>query len=304
MISIVIPTYNRAKLIHRALDSVFAQTYGDWECIVVDDFSQDETKAVVEQYIAQDKRFRYVLNERKKGACGARNTGILHAKGDYISFLDSDDSFVPETLHCQHDEFVKKPSIGMLYSRSLMYAEGIGTFPFGGDFGLQGLIYKEVLQQGYLAQTSVVSARREYLLEVEMFDENLPASQDDDLCFKLAKAYEVGYIDKNLAIMYVDANNRITNIERPAMGWWMLWNKYEDDVLTLCGKETIAYHYKKCIGWFIKARKPMMVLKAMFKVAQYGWNLTFRQWIGVMAFIITGAKSVKVNRKAQKWIEN
>lgn len=304
MFTIVIPTYNRAKLIHRALDSVMAQTYEDWECIVVDDFSQDETKAVVGQYIAQDKRFQYLLNERKKGACGARNTGILHAKGEYISFLDSDDAYVPETLRCQHDAFAANPNVGMVYSRLVEYTEGIGTYPFGGNFGLKGRIYKEVLQQGYLAPTTVVSAKKESLMAVGLFDENLPASQDDDLCFKLSKAYEVGFVDMNLAVVYVDANNRITNIERPAMGWWMLWNKYEDDVLTLCGKETIAYHYKQCIGWFIKARKPMMVLKAMFKVAQYGWNLTFRQWIGVMAFIITGAKSVKVNRKAQKWIEN
>jgi glycosyltransferase involved in cell wall biosynthesis len=283
------------------LDSVLAQTYEEWECIVVDDFSKDDTKAVVEQYVVKDKRFRYVLNERTKGACGARNTGILHAKGEYVSFLDSDDAYVPETLQRQQEAFVVNPNAGMVYSRLTVYEDGVGMYPFGGNFGLQGRIYKEVLSQGYLAPTDVVSARREYLEAVGLFDESLPASQDDDLCFKLAKAYEVGFIDKSLAQFNLDADNRITNYERPAMGWWMLWNKYEQDVLTLCGKQTMAAHYKQCIGWFIKAQKPWLALKAMMKVAKYGWNLTFKQWIGVIAFVVTAGKSAKVNRKVQKW---
>lgn len=302
MVSVVVPTYNRASLIQRALDSILAQTFSNWECIVVDDFSQDDTKSVVEQYVARDKRFRYVLNERQKGACGARNTGILHAKGEYVSFLDSDDAYMPETLWSQYDTFATNPNVGMVYSRLTVYEEGVGLYPFGGNFGLQGCVYKEVLQQGYLAPTDVISARKEYLVAVGLFDESLPASQDDDLCFKLAKAYEVGYIDKNLAIFHLDADNRITNYERPATGWWMLWNKYEQDVLSLCGKQTMAAHYKQCIGWFIKARKPWMALKALMRVAKYGWNLTFKQWIGVSSFILTGGKSAKVRRKALKWL--
>ena len=303
MFTIVIPTYNRAKLIHRALDSVLAQTYKDWECIVVDDHSQDDTKVVVEQYVAKDKRFRYMLNERQKGACGARNTGILHANGEYISFLDSDDAYVPETLQSQHEAFANNPNWGMVYSRLAVYEEGVGMYPFGGNFGLQGSVYKEVLVQGCLAPTIVVSVQRENLIAVGLFEESLPASQDDDLCFKLSKKYEVGYIDKSLAVVYLDADNRISNAERPALGWWLLWNKYEPDVLTLCGKQTMAAHYKQCIGWFIKAQKPRMAMKAMKKVAKYGWNLTCKQWLGVATFILTGGKLTKVNRKALKWME-
>lgn len=285
------------------MDSVLAQSYKDWECIVVDDFSTDNTEEVVSQYIAKDKRFRFVKNERKKGACGARNTGVLHANGEYVSFLDSDDEYVPETLQKQYQVFLSNPNYGMVYSRLDVYEKGIGTYPFGGKFGLQGSIYQESLAQGYIAPTVVVSARRDCLIDVELFDESLPASQDDDLCFKLAKAYEIGYVDASLAIMHLDADNRISNVSRPAMGWWMLWNKYERDVLTLCGKQTIALHYKQCISWFVKAKMPLMALKAMLKMAKFDWNLSFKQWLGVIAVIMTGAKSNKVNRKALKWID-
>jgi hypothetical protein len=135
-----------------------------------------------------------------------------------------------------------------------------------------------------------------------MFDESLPASQDDDLCFKLAKAYEVGYIDKSLAQFYLDATNRISNVERPAIGWWMLWNKYEHDVLALCGKKTMAHHYKQCLVWFIRAKMPVMIIKALVKVVKNDWKLSFKQWVGSILVIFTGTKITKVNRKVIKWI--
>lgn len=91
VVSIIIPTYNRVNLIGETLDSILDQTYENWECIVVDDGSTDKTAALVAKYIGKDKRFRYFNNIYKKGGQGARNTGILHSKGDFIIFLDSDD---------------------------------------------------------------------------------------------------------------------------------------------------------------------------------------------------------------------
>lgn len=93
LISIIIPTYNRAEIISETLDSVVAQTHENWECIIVDDGSTDNTADVILEYTNRDKRFKYHLRPEtlNKGASPSRNYGLKQAKGDFIQFLDSDD---------------------------------------------------------------------------------------------------------------------------------------------------------------------------------------------------------------------
>ncbi|WP_161804648.1 glycosyltransferase family 2 protein [Lacinutrix himadriensis] len=98
LISIIIPTYNRAHIIGETLDSIIAQTHTNWECIVVDDGSTDTTSEVMSKYIASDTRFRYYNRPKNKpkGPCSCRNYGFEKSKGDYINFFDSDDLLKPE----------------------------------------------------------------------------------------------------------------------------------------------------------------------------------------------------------------
>lgn len=98
MVSVVIPTYNREKLLPKALNSVINQTYQNWELIVVDDNSTDNTAALVNSYSKNDKRIRYVLSDHKKGPSGTRNCGLLQCSGEYIAFLDSDDEWMNHHL--------------------------------------------------------------------------------------------------------------------------------------------------------------------------------------------------------------
>ncbi|WP_262370105.1 glycosyltransferase family 2 protein [Dictyoglomus thermophilum] len=92
-VSIIIPTYNRERLLPRAIESVRRQTYKNWELLIIDDRSTDNTEILVKKYISLDDRIIYLKNERKKGPAGARNFGILNSKGKYIAFLDSDDEW-------------------------------------------------------------------------------------------------------------------------------------------------------------------------------------------------------------------
>ena len=94
MVSIILPVYNREKLISRAIDSVIKQTYHNWELLVVNDNSTDRTQDVVNTYCNLDSRIHCIPNENSKGCAGARNTGIKYAKGKYVAFLDSDDEFI------------------------------------------------------------------------------------------------------------------------------------------------------------------------------------------------------------------
>jgi glycosyltransferase involved in cell wall biosynthesis len=100
LVSIIIPTYNRAHLIGETLDSVLAQTYTNWECIVVDDGSKDGTDEVIERYVAKDTRFKYYHRpaDRLKGANACRNIGLENCTGSYVVFFDSDDLMTPDHL--------------------------------------------------------------------------------------------------------------------------------------------------------------------------------------------------------------
>lgn len=93
LVSIIIPTYNRARLIERAIDSIENQGFSDYELLIVDDRSTDNSKEIIESRIAKNPRIRYLYNERLKGCSGARNFGMDQAKGEFIAFLDSDDEW-------------------------------------------------------------------------------------------------------------------------------------------------------------------------------------------------------------------
>lgn len=103
LVSIIIPSYNRSHLIGETLDSVIAQTYVNWECIIIDDKSTDETFTILSTYLKKDNRFIYVSkpSDIKKGASGSRNLGLKLAKGEYIQFLDSDDLLAENKLEEQ-----------------------------------------------------------------------------------------------------------------------------------------------------------------------------------------------------------
>lgn len=101
LVSIITPTYNCAKFIARTLDSVQAQTYQNWEMIIIDDRSPDNTKEIVEGYMKDDPRIQYHLLDVNSGAAVARTTAMSLAKGSYMAFLDSDDIWMPDKLERQ-----------------------------------------------------------------------------------------------------------------------------------------------------------------------------------------------------------
>src|SRR5690625_3752065 len=98
LVSVITPAYNAARFIAETIESVLNQTYENWEMIIVDDCSQDETTSIIKKYQAQDERIHLIELEENSGSAVARNTAMDHAKGKYLAFLDSDDKWLPEKV--------------------------------------------------------------------------------------------------------------------------------------------------------------------------------------------------------------
>lgn len=216
-VSVIIPTHNRAILVDRAINSVLAQTYRDFELIIVDDGSTDNTEKVVKSF--KDTRIRFFRHEHNEGAPAARNTGIKMARGEYVTFLDSDDEYAPEKLQEQVSLFKTNSDakLGVVVTGLMR----INDFPKNSGVKTEillspcpsGYIYDVFFLLGGKYPTEIASmmVKREYLLKEGMFDEELSASQFWDMGARLAKKYEFHTIEKPLYIVHEDAETRIWN---------------------------------------------------------------------------------------------
>lgn len=198
-VSVVIPTYCRAHLIGQAIKTIFNQTYQDYEIIVVDDASIDNTEEVVRSL--KDERIRYIRHDKNKGAPAARNTGIKAAMGEYIAFQDSDDEWVPEKLEKQMKVFENvPPKVGVVYSGFLRIVNGKKEYiPYSWVIKKEGDIHKELLKGSFITTPGIV-VRKECFEKAGMFDERLPRLQDWELVIRLSKYYDFKFIDESLLI--------------------------------------------------------------------------------------------------------
>ncbi|MCW4005719.1 MAG: glycosyltransferase family 2 protein [Candidatus Bathyarchaeota archaeon] len=223
VVSVVIPTCNRANLLRRALDSVFAQTFTDFEILVVDDGSTDNTEQVVRQY--DDPCVTYFRNKTKRGANFSRNTGISHSKGTFIAFLDDDDEWLPTKLEKQLAVFKQgNDSLGAVYTGFEMVTydnRRVKSLP-----KYNGKIFHKLLEYNYVGTTSTVMVKKHVLVEINGFDEVLPSSQDWDLWLRIAKRYEFDFVPEILINYYITRNSITTNRTKTANGLFHFFLKY------------------------------------------------------------------------------
>jgi glycosyltransferase involved in cell wall biosynthesis len=225
--TVIIPTCNRAELLREAMQSVLDQTHENFEMIVVDDHSTDNTKDIVGSF--NDNRIMYALNDRSKGAAGARNTGIFRAKGRWITFLDSDDTWLPEKLEKQAKKIQKvDATVGFIYA-------GYALYDFAGKKEIaiylpekEGFIQKELLYNNYITALCSVAVRRDILLQVGGFDENFPALEDWELYVRIAGITKFGVVKEKLVYVRTANDDRLSfNVRRKLRGALMFRNKYD-----------------------------------------------------------------------------
>ncbi|WP_417236791.1 glycosyltransferase family 2 protein [Bizionia paragorgiae] len=185
LVSIIIPTFNRAHLISETLDSIMAQTYTNWECIIVDDGSTDNTSEVVRGYVEKDPRFQYQHRpkDRLPGGNAARNYGFEVSKGEYIQWFDSDDIMTKHFLICKINLLIKKTRLDVVFC-------GFETF------GYKTFLLKEYkldnsnclenifLNKRITLNTPSFLFKREVVKNLK-FDENLTKAQDLDFVFRV-----------------------------------------------------------------------------------------------------------------------
>ena len=206
-ISVVIPTHNRAKMLKRAIDSVLAQTYQDFELIVVSDGSTDKTEAVVAAY--KDPRIKLLKHERPEGASSARNTGINVCKGKYIAFLDDDDEWLQEKLEKQIDLIkYSPPEVGLVYS--WMECVENEEVTHVRDPALKGYIFPHMLDKQAITNSSTLLIKRTVLDVVRGFDEDLPRGNDGDFIRRITKHFHVDFVPEVLVKVHVGHMDRIS----------------------------------------------------------------------------------------------
>ena len=124
LVSIIMPCYNYGRFIGDSLDGLLAQEFRDWECILVDDGSTDDTADVCRAYIKRDPRFFYIY-QQNAGVCAARNRALGAVRGSFIQFLDSDDTIAPEKLRLQYDYLLRHPDAELVYGDALYFSESV-----------------------------------------------------------------------------------------------------------------------------------------------------------------------------------
>ena len=211
MVSVVIPSYNCARYLPKAIESVLAQTFTDLEIIVVDDGSTDETAAAVAPYL---DRIQFI-RQNNKGLPGARNTGIRASDAPFIALLDADDSWLPEKLALQMPSF-NDPEVDIVYSDfSVEYADGASKASYLAERPLasEGFVFNNYIRSRFLFPSTMVLRRK--AMEVhKLFNEEMLACEDIELFARMCLRARVALVNQPLMIRTEGAHNITANTDR------------------------------------------------------------------------------------------
>ena len=200
LVSVIIPTYNRGHLLERAVNSVLQQTFRDFELIVVDDASQDNTGQSKFLKDHADKLLYYCLPSNR-GVSAARNFGVQKSSGEWIAFLDSDDEWFPEKLEKHLAWHSKHPGYRISQTQEIWVRKGVRVNPPKTHKKILGFQFKENLKRCMITPSSVMIEKK-LLDETGGFNEDFPGCEDYDLWLRITGRYPVGLVDEFLLTRY------------------------------------------------------------------------------------------------------
>ena len=229
LISVVIPTYNRAHIIKDSIDSVLAQDYDNIELIIVDDRSSDNTKEIIDSY--HNNRIRYIYNDTDKhGAGNARNIGICEATGEYIAFNDSDDKWLPGKLTSQYS-FLKKTNSDIVFC--LMK---LGSMIIPDRFSDKKCTLEYILRGNIPGPPSIMGKAE--CFKNTLFDEDMESYEDNDWVIRLFEKYKISFLKEVYVDIHASENSVSANYERNARMLEYIMDKHKR--LYACYKKSRA----------------------------------------------------------------
>lgn len=240
--SVIIPTYNRQHLFEIALNSVLNQTYKDFEVIIVDDGSTDQTSEVIRNLV--DTRIKYLYQENR-GVSHARNRGLEISNGKFMAFLDSDDRWVPQKLHIVNELIKQHPQVSIFHTDEIWYKGGRLLNQKKKHKKPSGYVYLKALPQCCIGMsTSVV--KREVLENIGLFDESLPACEDYDFWLRATHSFEVKLINEKLTIKDGGRKDQLSS------QWGLDKHRIKALEKMLCSKSLNEEEYKCTLGELLK----------------------------------------------------
>ena len=283
-VSIVIPTFNMAWCIERAVKSCLKQTVKSPGIIVIDDASTDNTSTVVKKLASKHPNIRYIRQEKNVGAAQAMMVGVKAARSIWVAFLDADDELTPNSLESRLNiiqNYSYPDKLGFVYGN--IYVEKEGGLKLIKNKLISGYQYPYLTKELSLCQQIVVLVRKQYLLDSGYPTIYLPSSTDDDMILTIAKKYEIGYTTDPVAIIHLhDSTSRMTNNREYKLeifiadGTAGLIAKYKPDI--------IRYHgYPRLFLWYLRLFRRRIeaeidkghntiftyFLKVMYQILQY-----------------------------------
>ena len=225
LVSIITPSYNSSRFIVECVNSVISQTFQNWEMIIVDDYSKDNSRDIISDLSTKDERIESIFLKENIGAAEARNVAIRQAKGKYIAFLDSDDMWKSDKLEKQIALFTDK-KIGFVYGHYWKENEGTGAKKIVKQGSSSDSILDDLLKQYTIGMLTLVVRRLAYDQLDYGFDKKFNMIGDFDLVIRLASEWKSDYVDEPIAHCRWHGNNFSTN--NPQMSNDELKKWYED----------------------------------------------------------------------------
>ena len=203
-ISVIVITYNRSNLLRETIDSILDQTFKDFELIIIDNYSVDNTEKVVKSY--NDKRIKYFKNKNNGVIAVNRNFAIKKSKGEFIAICDDDDLWMPEKLEKQLKEFEKDKQIGVVCTNGFFFGDRKKRKI--SKLKDRYLSFNKLLKKNIIICCSVL-IKRDVISNIGIFDESQKffTGEDYELWLRISKKYKIRYIDKSLIKYRIHGNN-------------------------------------------------------------------------------------------------
>jgi len=304
--SVVIPTYNRAELLQRAIRSALNQTFEDFELLIVDDCSTDQTGKVVESFL--DERLRYIRHDMNKGAPATRNTGISQARSEYVAFLDDDDEYLPNYLAEMSRAFEGASSevgFGWCGGRWLTYTsagpivtrEGTWQPP---PFQDREEAYLSFVRSRHIGTNCGLAFRKSCFSTVGLFDERLTGgAEDTEFFIRIVRHYDFIVVPDILIVIHLHPGSHLrTYSAKKAHDYEHIIDKNMEALLEHPDLWS-TLHYKT--GWLHYHAGDKTQARKFMGQALRKKPLSAKIWLVILLFEIFGSSAPKLHQRISTW---